>query len=290
MNIEVRAVRATGSPAIWLLHVIWSPAAEHSAALGLMLDAALAYLIMGEACLAQNKFEEAERHFAAGYAIRVARSDRRGQAQTLSLQGASAYRQQDYARARTLLQQALAILRDIGDVVNQTTALEVLGTIQRNLGQPTEAEACFLESMAIARRLGDHDAYCAALDSKAALSYLIGNMDQAGREFTECLGLCQQNGDYRRACFCLEGLAMLALADGQRERAATLFGAAEAGRARLQAPLPPSESDVYTRAVADLAASWPDADARERAWRSGAEMSISAAIALGLDGRYSSSA
>lgn len=75
---------------------------------------------------------------------------------------------------------------------------------------------------------------------------------------------------------------MLALADRQRERAATLFGAAEAGRASLQAPLPPSESGVYARAVADLAASWPDADARARAWRAGAEMSISEAVILGL--------
>ncbi|HQY25885.1 MAG TPA: hypothetical protein PLL45_13480, partial [Thermoflexales bacterium] len=98
----------------------------------------------------------------------------------------------------------------------------------------------------------------------------------------ECLRLSASLGNWRRACFCLEGLAMVAVAAGQLDRAATLFGAAEAARARLQAPLPPSESGVYGRAVADLTASWPDAGARERAWRAGAGLSIAEAIAVAL--------
>ena len=55
-------------------------------------------------------------------------------------------------------------------------------------------------------------------------------------------------------------------------------------RASLRAPLPPSESGVYARAVTDLAAVWPDAGARARAWRAGAGLSIGEAIAVGLGG------
>jgi len=250
--------------------------------LGLTADAATARTILGELRLARNEFKAADQVLESVLQTRRALGDWRGEAQVLTFLGSSAYQQADYPRARALLAEALDRQRESGDLVNQTVALEALGTVERNGGRYAEAETAFRESMALARRLGNLDAYCAALDSQAALSYLLGRHDVARSEFEECLRLSASLGNWRRACFCLEGLAMVAVAAGQLDRAATLFGAAEAARARLQAPLPPSESGVYGRAVADLTASWPDAGARERAWRAGAGLSIAEAIAVAL--------
>lgn len=248
--------------------------------LGMTVDAAIARTTLGELLLARNEFEAADRVLESVLQAQRALGDWRGEAQVLTFLGSSAYRQANYPRARALLTEALDRQRESGDLVNQTVTLEALGTVERNSGRYAEAETAFREAMALARRLGNLDAYCAALDSQAALSYVLGRHDVARSEFEECLRLSASLENWRRACFCLEGLAMVAVAAGQPDRAATLFGAAEAARARLQAPLPPSESAVYARAVADLAASWPDAGARERAWRAGAGLSIAEAIAV----------
>lgn len=250
--------------------------------LGLTVDAATARTILGELRLAQNEFKAADQVLESVLQTRRALGDWRGEAQVLTFLGSSAYQQADYPRARALLAEALDRQRETGDLVNQTVALEALGTVERNSGRYAEAETAFRESMALARRLGNLDAYCAALDSQAALSYMLGRYDVARTEFEQCLRMSASLENWRRACFCLEGLAMVAHAGGQPERAAMLFGAAEAARARIQAPLPPAESAVYARAVADLAASWPDTGARERAWRAGAGLSIAEAIAVAL--------
>lgn len=64
------------------------------------------------------------------------------------------------------------------------------------------------------------------------------------------LALCRTIGDRRLSVFCLEELAGIASAQGQPERAARLFGAAEAARRLLDTPLPLNKRPRYERLVA----------------------------------------
>jgi hypothetical protein len=85
----------------------------------------------------------------------------------------------------------------------------------------------------------------------------------------------------------LEGLAALAVALAQPERAARLFGAAEALREAMGTPLPPAERGAHDRSVAAVRATMGDA-AFAVAWAAGRVMSLEEAVALALAEREAS--
>jgi hypothetical protein len=76
----------------------------------------------------------------------------------------------------------------------------------------------------------------------------------------------------------LEGFAHVAGAEGDAERAARLFGAAEALREALGAPLPPVERAHYDRSVAATRAALGE-EAFAAAWAEGRALSLEQAIA-----------
>ena len=81
----------------------------------------------------------------------------------------------------------------------------------------------------------------------------------------------------------LEYLARVAGGLGQPERAARLFGAAEALREAIGAPLPPSGRDDHEREVA-AARAHLDEHAFVQALAEGQAMSLEQAIAYALEG------
>jgi hypothetical protein len=80
----------------------------------------------------------------------------------------------------------------------------------------------------------------------------------------------------------LECLAIIAKAQEEPERAARLFGAAEALRESIRIPMTPFERDEYEGHVADLRSNMEPA-VFARAWGEGRLMSMEQAIALALE-------
>jgi hypothetical protein len=76
---------------------------------------------------------------------------------------------------------------------------------------------------------------------------------------------------------CLEGLAEVAMGQGDPGRAARLFGAAEAVRLAIGAPLPLIQRVPYEQAVASVRAQLGQ-EAFEAAWAEGQTMSLEQAI------------
>ena len=91
-------------------------------------------------------------------------------------------------------------------------------------------------------------------------------------------------GDKLGIAECLEGLGGLAGIRGQSEQAARLFGAAEALRQAVGAPLSPVDRADYERRVAQARAGRDEA-AFEAAWRQGREMKLEQAIEHALTGK-----
>ena len=210
-------------------------------------------------------------------------------AQCLAGAGQLAWVQKDLASAAALCSQGLTRFRRLGNMPGIVYALTWLSLITVELGDTSAARAHADESVAFARTLGDpaaqamaifgrgmvayaEQAYTVAQDTFAEslslahrtdntwliasshnrlgmVAYHHGRYAQAARQLTESLRLFVALGHQERINFALVGLANVAVAHGDVDTAARLYGAAEALRDRIGAPLPGFEQDAYVRAV-----------------------------------------
>jgi DNA-binding CsgD family transcriptional regulator/tetratricopeptide (TPR) repeat protein len=236
----------------------------------------------------------------------------------LGLLGAVAHRMGDYHLARSLLEESLAICREIRDYANHAQALASLGHLERaigdhraareryedslrlyrvigdrrgialtlgNLGVVAEQEGdrsgarrLYEESLAIVRAIGNPRALPAVLGRLAGLARAQGDLSATRAAYLECLQLWLQLGDRRAVLRCLTDCACL-LATEQPEPALRLCAAAEALLEQLEAPPPPAEWAAVERAVTALRSRLGDGPATA-AGAAGRRLSLEAAIAL----------
>jgi len=110
-----------------------------------------------------------------------------------------------------------------------------------------------------------------------------GDHERAAALYQEALTMQWELRERRDMAECLEALAAVAEEQGQVERAARLFGAAEALREEVGAPLPPADRARYERYVAAVRAGL-DEETFESTWAQGREMPLEQAMAYALDG------
>ena len=110
----------------------------------------------------------------------------------------------------------------------------------------------------------------------------LGDALSAGSHHRESLRLRSELGDRMGVADSLGGLAQVAWQLGHHERAARLFGAAEALRERVGAPLTPGGRADYDRRVAATTAALGSA-AFNAAWAKGLAMTLEEAIAYALE-------
>jgi hypothetical protein len=100
--------------------------------------------------------------------------------------------------------------------------------------------------------------------------------------YEKSLTIRRELGDERGVIECLEGFAHAACAQGQGERAAQLFGAAEALREAIGAPLPSIDRADYDRSVAAARVVLGE-EAFLAAWAAGRAMTMEQAVAYALE-------
>ena len=133
-----------------------------------------------------------------------------GIARALSRLGEVFLQQGDTVKARLLLEEDVALSREIGYRHGTATSLSLLGKVAASQGDYSAARAFYEESLAMGREVGDN------------------------------LGIA----------FYLEGLAGVVAVQGERLWATRLWGAAEALREAIGAPLPPVDRPAYESSVA----------------------------------------
>jgi tetratricopeptide (TPR) repeat protein len=169
--------------------------------------------------------------------------------------GDAAFYNAKLQQAQRHFQQALALGVEQGDLFASAWARANLGRVAHALGDNKEAQTYYTASLASFRQLGNrHDIAMVYLDL-GRLARTQGHVAQAHRYYAESLIVFGAVMDKRGIPECLEGIAGLAGAIGQHpedtQRAARLFGAAQAWRAEARLPLPPVHRAAYKR---DLAA------------------------------------
>jgi tetratricopeptide (TPR) repeat protein len=110
-----------------------------------------------------------------------------------------------------------------------------------------------------------------ALNNLGEVARHQGDYQRAKALFAEALILDQKLGDKMNRAALLECLAELSCAEGQLARSAQLFGAAEALREAINAPLPPHNRADYESSVMALRAGLSE-EALAAAWAQGRAM------------------
>jgi predicted ATPase len=168
--------------------------------------------------------------------------------------------QLDLATASVLAEESLAHVREVGDKWVSALALSLLGEIVLQRGDALRARALIEESITILKEVEDRVSTAETLTSLARVATCQGETEMASGLYKQSLAILQgykyglQEFANRDSIVpCLEGLG--AVLAGQEKaakavEAARLWGAAEALREAIGAPLPPVYRAGYERAVA----------------------------------------
>jgi predicted ATPase/DNA-binding CsgD family transcriptional regulator len=222
--------------------------------------------------------------------------------------------QGDHEHAAAMAQASLGLAREQGDHAAMAQMLILLGIVAQDRGDLDQARRLNREALDVLASLEEPFWTAVAMRHRGWLSYVRGDVASAEQELEVARDLCRREdnrfiearvladlgdialhrGDHARAASLwrerlrldwdvrdvrrsLEGLAEIAVATGERERAARLFGAAEAHRERLGVTRVPSAVPRYETAVAATRTALGE-PAFIAAWDEGRHMTLEKAL------------
>jgi tetratricopeptide (TPR) repeat protein len=203
-------------------------------------------------------------------------------ANSLNNLGNLARTQGDFARARSVFEESLALQRELGNKQGIANAFLNLGTVAGAQGNTASARGLFEAGLALQREIGDKPGIVVALVNLGLLAFQVQDYAAADACLAECLRLCLALGDKQITAYGLEGFAALAKVQEQPDKATRLYGASDALRTAIGAPLPPAERAEVERALTALCASLGEA-AFDSAWSAGRALSWEQGIAYALE-------
>jgi non-specific serine/threonine protein kinase len=249
---------------------------------------------LGEVARNQGDYRTACRYFEESLGLCRAHGNKDNIAWALQALGEVA-RERGDAAARPLVEESLTLFREEGDRRGISYSLRDLGALAEVEGNLPLARTLHEQSLAIRRELGHKGGVAGSLGRLGEVCAGQGEYEKAAALYQESLALQRELGNRRGIATCLEGFAGLAARWGENarrtgteggtafgnppacyERAARWFGAAEALRERLGAPLPPAERVGYERLVALVRERLPAAWAA--AWQEGRAAPVEQAI------------
>ncbi len=192
---------------------------------------------------------------------------------------------EDPARAEAILAESRTVWQNDGSYwysLWRGWTLNHLGHAAQLRGDYQRAAELHQESLAIFRSLGDQNVGLPwAYHSLGETALGLGRLDEAARYLAQGLTISRRLSDQACIAWCLAGLGSVASLDEEPERAARLWGAAEALRQKIGCRTAPAARATYERAVA-LARAQLGEEAFAAAWDAGAALSLDAVIAEAL--------
>ncbi|MGA2461184.1 MAG: tetratricopeptide repeat protein [Candidatus Bathyarchaeia archaeon] len=189
----------------------------------------------------------------------------------------------DYDAARSLFGEALALCRELGDRTSSAFCLSNLGAIDLKKGDYGSARTRYEESLTLFREQGNKRLVPFPLLGLGRLAVRRGEYASAFSILTETMAMLQEMGMKEEIAECLEEFAGLASKQGQAERAARIFGAAEALREKVNANLAPAERTENERTYITPARSALGETKFAEAWAEGRSMTMEESITQALE-------
>ncbi len=159
-------------------------------------------------------------HNCARLAAHAAR-DRAGEATALSNLSTVDGHQGRYQQAGDLLQEALALFSDIGDLTGEARVLDNLGVIEFYQGLHTEAGGHLRRALALHRQVGDLAGEALTLGNLATLDMRHGRYVSAQRHIHRAVAICEQVGNMNGKAHALDVLGEINLRSGHYPQAAS---------------------------------------------------------------------
>lgn len=204
--------------------------------------------------------------------------DKQGIAYALSHLGSAATTIGDLATARLLFEESLEIRREMGQKRSTGWSLTNLGVVAFYEGKIGASQSLFEEGLSIFRELNDNGGIAWCLNRLGDVAYRCTEHIQAQDYFQESLRLFRILGDKEGIAENLRDLAAVFAAQQEEQKSARLWGAAEALREKIGAPLPPVEQILYDHQVAHILGQ----DAFAADWKEGCTWTWEQATAYAL--------
>jgi predicted ATPase/DNA-binding SARP family transcriptional activator/DNA-binding CsgD family transcriptional regulator/Tfp pilus assembly protein PilF len=229
----------------------------------------------------QGDYERARVAYEESLELYRRSNDRRGVANTLGDLGSLALDRGDYEQATALLEESLTLHRELGSKEEVVGVLNDLGVLASAKGDREQSISFFREALALSRESGNVRRNATSLGNLGITMLVHGDTEQATVLLEESLELFQEIGDSSNIAIglmysalaalaqgdhelvkalskeslellqkaedkqhipdCLEIMAGGAGAQGRAQRAARLWGAAEAMREDIGVPLQPED-------------------------------------------------
>jgi hypothetical protein len=204
--------------------------------------------------------------------------DKRGEAQALADLAFLAFDESDLSRARKLAEDATSMAASVDDVRLTAHVQHVRSALAAADGDFAQAYALDTESLAHYRALGDTWQAIIGAWGVGINAAVLGHFDVAHAHLTECLQVGLELGNRWGASYPLQAFAALAVAERKYDRAARLFGAADAQRIQSGLVLQAADHPAMRAILAD-APEFAGSEV-EGARREGRLMSLEEATAL----------
>lgn len=238
---------------------------------------------VGWIALWQGDYEGSETALEESRALFEDLGDRSGVAASLASLGLAVLLQGDKARATALREEADKLRREPLDRQTLAHVLISLARIALQEGDYERTTALGRESLALNRELEDRWGIAQSLMAMGFAELALGDHEGAAASFEEALRLLRTRGDQIGVSFSLLGLAGVASEQLKPERAARLWGAAEALRETVGLRFSPSDrSHLNYENRLTAARSLLGDEAFAAAWTEGRATSLEEAIEYAL--------
>ena len=197
----------------------------------------------------QGDYAEARALYKEGLAIWRLLGDQQNTAGSLNGLGNAAQAQGDLAGARALYEESLAISRQLGDRGGIANSLYNLGLVAQAQGDYAGARSLSEESLTIQRQLGDQAGIANSLCNLGTMAQGQGDLAGARALYEEGLAISRHLGDRGGIAEGLDGLACVARGQSQLSRAARLGGAASALRESIGSSQTPAEQETTDKTM-----------------------------------------
>ena len=182
----------------------------------------------GQAELCMGRYGEAQQYLEEGLSIAKQIEDKERAAMVLAELGVVCTGQGNLPKARGYLEEAVGLALDLGNKRALASALNALAQLDRMECQLDTAEQLYEKALALTRELKDQEPIAIGLLNLAMVSIGRGSHDRALETLAEALVIAEAIGSKRAGQSALEVAAALLALSEEWERAAILFGAAEA--------------------------------------------------------------
>jgi predicted ATPase len=177
--------------------------------------------------------------------------------------------------AEPLLAEAEALHRKTGDADGLRRVLHMQGQQAAAVGDIARGRRLLRESGEAAQRLGHRFGTASSFHSLGDIELDSGDVEAATDAYTVALRNAWEGDADRLVCYCLAGLAAVAAEQGDGERAALLWGFAEAYEERLRFTM--RWRSLYEERLKPVAAAHPEQ------LEAGGRLDVDAAVEIALD-------